>query len=144
MKTLVRLAITGLALGLVGQAPAAAEPTATAIVLADAPQALSPSATDADKLVVMQEVRVVAKRGDAENQALLAAAREALAQARLRHWKLNKVTEKDLLDSMVREERLSAFHLGQARIESVSQERMDGPDGQEAWKCRVMLSLRLK
>ena len=113
-------------------------------MIADGAKALSPTATDADSVVVMQEVRVVAKRSEAERQALAAAAKEALTQARLRHWKLNKVTEKDLINSVVREERLTAFNLGQARIESVSQERMEGPDGQETWKCRLMLSFRLK
>jgi hypothetical protein len=134
----IQIAAVCLALGLASPAHADLTPTGAAM-------AVSPKAGDADDLYVMKEVRVVAKRKDSERQALTAAAQQALDEARLRHWKLKKnVTVTDLVDSIVREEDLSAFDLGKARIESVTQERMDGPDGQEAWKCRLVLSLRRK
>jgi len=164
MKPFARIAALALILGLAGPAHADLTPAAAAFVAAtiaapvsatvSAPvsatagaEALSPTAydADADSFVVMKEVRVVAKRGDSERKALTAAAQQALDEARLRHWKLNNVTVRDLVQSIIREEDLSAFQLGKARIESVTQERMDnGTGGQEAWKCRLVLSLRRK
>lgn len=137
MKQFVRLATACLAVGLASPAFAGLSPTAAAA-------SVSPSAGNGDKLVVMREVRVVAKRREAERRALSAAAQEALDQARLKHWKLNNITVKDLVQSAVREESLSAFDLGQARIESMTQERVDAPGGPEAWKCRLVLSLYRK
>lgn len=138
MKTPRILNVAGLALCLA--APAFADVSGTAAA------AISPSATaqDDNKLYVMKEVRVVAKRSAAENAALAAAAKQALDEARLRHWTDKKITVHDLIQAVTREEGLAAYDLGPARIESMTQQRIEDPNGQEAWRCRLVLSLRRK
>lgn len=139
------LPAAALLLALSAGARAGVSPTA-AVALSPSAEAtaLSPAASAADSLYVMQEVKVVAKRDEAERRALAAAAQEALDEARLRNWTAKKVTVKDLMESITREADLGAFDLGAARIESVTQERVDSPGDPEAWKCRVVLSLRRK
>jgi hypothetical protein len=144
-----QLIAAALLLGLAGLVRADVTPTGAAVGASPsgAAAAVSPAAdasVDLDGVLVMKEVRVTAKRGEAERRALSAAAQQALDEARLRHWQLNNITVRDLVQSVIREESLGAFELGKARIESVTQERADGPDGKEAWKCRLVLSFRRK